>query len=49
MLLKYVDGKKNEMEFCNKGEGGLEEMKTYLEDDQIRFGIIQTVVEGLVL
>ena len=44
--MKYVDGKKNEIEFLAKGEGGLEELKSHLKDNEIRFGVLQTIVTG---
>jgi len=44
--LGYVPNKKNEIQFEASGTGGFEKLITLLKDDEIKYGVFETVVKG---
>jgi hypothetical protein len=44
--LSYVPERKNDLKFERAGSGGFEEMKQYLKDDDVKYGVFEVVVKG---
>lgn len=45
-LLSYVPDRKNDLKLERTGSGGFEEMKGYLKDDDVKYGVFEVVVKG---